>query len=133
MGTCRVEERGDHRDIFDGDRLVLVGGEAKATIAHDARIPGPHGLRVGMTGRQITARLPRHRWHHCFTDDAITYCELRASSRPTPCEAAGGSDEADPILIGFPARPALDDADGTAISDTVATLAAERVVLVRPC
>lgn len=133
-GTCRVEARGDYREVFEGDRRVLVGGEAKPAIALDRRIPGPHGIRVGMTGTQIARVIPTHRWHRCNAHANVLYCELRRSSAPTICESELGSDAAEPITVGFPASDLDAGAELTSgIASVVAGRRATHVILVQPC
>lgn len=101
VGTCPVNEVGPFREVMEHGRLVLHHGEAKPAISFDARIPGPHGIRVGMTAREVRKRLPGYRFTGCGADDDYFKCELRVPGTPTPCESFENPDAVEPVSVWF--------------------------------
>jgi len=85
LGRCVVMSDGERFELQEAGRPVLRGGEAKPLVALDPRIPGPAGLRVGMTGRDVRAAAPAYAWIGCIAYDERFQCELRRVEDPPEC------------------------------------------------
>lgn len=101
VGTCPVIEDGPFREVMERGHVVLRHGEAKPSTSFDARIPGPHGIRVGMTAREVLKRLPGYRFTGCGADGDSMGCELRVPGTPTRCESFKNPDAVDPVSVWF--------------------------------
>ena len=128
VGPCPVVEMGPYRDVFEDGRLVLRSGEAKPVISFDVRIPGPHGIQVGMTAREVLARLPGHRWESCTPYAEHVLCELEMPGRPTPCESFKNPAAALPVTVWFETE-GFPDVDPNQLSEEKIV----GVVLAMPC
>jgi hypothetical protein len=129
IGDCEVVEVGAYVELRDGGRAIVRGGEAKPWVALDDRIPGPLGLRVGMTGGDAARLAPDHRDVRCTVHDATLHCELRPTGRQPDC----GADD-DAIHLRFAA--AAGDGDGLAGAaawTAIRPRAITEVVLRMPC
>lgn len=128
VGSCSVIEMGPYRDVMEDGRLVLRSGEAKPVIAFDRRIPGPHGIQVGMTAREVLARLPGYRWESCAPYSEHMLCELEMPGRPTPCESFNNPAAVEPVTVWFDTE-GFPDVDPNQLSEEKIV----GVVLAMPC
>jgi hypothetical protein len=130
VGGCTVVSDGTYDELREGGRLVMRGGEAKPLIAFDPRIPGPAGLRVGMTGADIAEILPHHRHVACHAFDRSVQCELRRDAGPPTC----ADDPEDTIYVELD-RPAgmHDEVEGAAAWDLLRARPLTAVILTMPC
>lgn len=132
-GTCTVIADGAFRDVMEHGRLVLRSGEAKPVTAYDRRIEGPHGIRVGMTTAELTARVPAYRLMTCSAFGDALHCELRVPGKPKPCEAFKDPDAVEPIYVWFALPDELRDTDAVDLAGLLGSHRISGVVLAMPC
>ncbi len=87
VGTCTVESNGPYDELRDNGRLIMRAGEGKPLTAFDARIPGPAGLRVGMTGGDIERQAPAYSHVRCRAFTSALQCRLSRVVEPPACGA----------------------------------------------
>lgn len=68
--SCRVVGR----EVYEGATLLLESGGLRALTAYDRRIPGPRGIRVGDTGRDVERLASEYTHVKCAIEDTRTRC-----------------------------------------------------------
>ena len=132
VGTCTVESSGPYDELRDNGRLIMRAGEGKPLTAFDARIPGPAGMRVGMTGGDIERQAPAYSHVRCHAFASAFQCRLSRVAEPPAC----GGDPGAAVYVEFE-RP-VDLREGAEIAGDAAwrllrTRPIIGVVLAMPC
>jgi hypothetical protein len=136
VGSCTITGNGTsaYLDVIENGRVVLTHGEAKPTTAYDRRIEGPHGIRFGMTGGEILARLPGYRLAGCSAFDGKLQCAFHIPGKPGPCESFKDPNAAERIYVWLPVPDAVDvDEPPDDLTPLLLDVANIGVVLAMPC
>lgn len=101
VGSCTVAASSsfdlyaghDRFTIFDGERAILSSGAPPYArrVVFDARVPTPHGIRVGMTGAKIE-RLLSYEDIECTRDDPSWRGHALCRIRPPGSKDCGNMD-----------------------------------------
>lgn len=133
IGTCVVEMSGSTYVLSEDGVPLVSAAEAKPLRALDPRIPGPAGVRVGMTGLDIRATAAGYEWIDCTAFGDMIQCRLRRAAVLAEC---GEGDPDDMIAVELVRPPEVTDGDTVEGSAAWAILDAHpltAVVLSMPC
>jgi hypothetical protein len=84
--SCTLGEHG----LYEGGKLIMKSETHGALIAFDPRVPGPQGIRVGHTGRDVERLAPAYVDIKCSEQDAMTMCLLESPrDQELACDNAG--------------------------------------------
>lgn len=130
VGDCEVVADDLTTRVLDRGTLVLTHGVTSPPVIFDGRIPGPRGIRVGMTGAEVAAAFPDRRWVTCVTFQEWVACELAVPGAVEPEDSCDAS-EHESLWIGVPADPAL--VGGNQLNALLATRRITSIVLPLRC